>query len=241
MDTVQINRAPVLTLWVVIVAQRLGFKRDEALTIGKAVAGQTAHSKGTRLGIFEPTPNAIKEARAARREKAGVTYLSFMGRELPMLNTDDGLRAMNADKPIKPESVEKYFENKFGESLEDVTCNSVLKLHRARKGGAPVVPFLSVSFERWRIFRNEWIDCQDGVLAAIPSAYRVFTASACTARQSNRRPRRCGTNQSNAMRTIATCHRAGMVCSTSHRSPAASPVPGDARALTMNSPGMLAR
>ena len=106
-DTIQINRAPVLTLWAMVVAQRLGFKRDEALTIGKAVAGQTAHSKGTRLGIYEPTAKAIKEARAAKREETGVAYLSFMGRELPILNTDGGLRAVNADKPIKPESVEK--------------------------------------------------------------------------------------------------------------------------------------
>lgn len=51
MDTVEINRAPVLTLWTTVVAQRLGFDRDEALTIGKNVAGQTAHGKGTWLGI----------------------------------------------------------------------------------------------------------------------------------------------------------------------------------------------
>jgi len=121
MDTVEINRAPVLTLWATVVAQRLGFKRDEALTIGKAVAGQTAHKKGTRLGIYEPTPKAIKEARVAKRNEAGVAYLSFMGRDLPMLNTDDGLRAANADKPIKPESVEKYFQSKFGEALDEVT------------------------------------------------------------------------------------------------------------------------
>jgi len=119
MDTIEINRAPVLTLWATIVAQRLGFDRDEALTIGKAVAGQTAHRKGTRLGIYEPTPSAIKEARAAKREVAGVTYLSFMGRELPMLNTEAGLRAVTADKPLKPESVDKYFRTKFGDALDD--------------------------------------------------------------------------------------------------------------------------
>lgn len=50
MDTVTINRAPVLTLWAAVVAERLGFERDEALTLGKAVAGLTAQSKGQRLG-----------------------------------------------------------------------------------------------------------------------------------------------------------------------------------------------
>jgi len=118
-DTVDINRAPVITLWATVVAQRLGFDRNEALTIGKAVAGQTAHRKGARLGIYEPTPSAIKEACAAERAAAGVTNLSFMGRELPMLNTVAGLRAVTANKPIKPESVEKYFQSKFGEALDD--------------------------------------------------------------------------------------------------------------------------
>jgi hypothetical protein len=31
-DIIKINRAPVLTLWGVIVAERLGYKHDEALT-----------------------------------------------------------------------------------------------------------------------------------------------------------------------------------------------------------------
>ena len=31
--TIYINRAPVLTLWAAVVAERLGFRRDEALTL----------------------------------------------------------------------------------------------------------------------------------------------------------------------------------------------------------------
>jgi hypothetical protein len=37
--TLSINRAPVLTLWATVVAGRLGFGRDEALTLGRAVGG----------------------------------------------------------------------------------------------------------------------------------------------------------------------------------------------------------
>jgi len=55
MDTVTINRAPVLTLWAAVVAERLGFEHEEALTLGKSVAGLTAQSKGQRLGIFTPS------------------------------------------------------------------------------------------------------------------------------------------------------------------------------------------
>jgi hypothetical protein len=49
-----INRAPVLTLWAATVAERLGFDQDEALSLGKAVAGLNAQSKGQRLGIYKP-------------------------------------------------------------------------------------------------------------------------------------------------------------------------------------------
>jgi hypothetical protein len=54
MKTISINRAPVLTLWAAVVAQRLGFDEYEALTLGRAVAGLNAYSKGRRLGIFKP-------------------------------------------------------------------------------------------------------------------------------------------------------------------------------------------
>lgn len=48
-----INRAPVLTLWAAVVAQRQGFSWDEALTFGKEVSGILAQSKGRSLGIYE--------------------------------------------------------------------------------------------------------------------------------------------------------------------------------------------
>ena len=52
MRTISINRAPVLTLWAAVVAQRPSFDEDEALTLGKAVAGLNAQPKGRRLGFF---------------------------------------------------------------------------------------------------------------------------------------------------------------------------------------------
>jgi len=48
-DPIKINRVPALTLWAAIVAERLGFDRDEALTLVRAVAGLNAYSKGVRL------------------------------------------------------------------------------------------------------------------------------------------------------------------------------------------------
>jgi hypothetical protein len=111
-----INRAPVLTLWATTVAERLGFDRDEALSLGKAVAGLTAQSKGRRLGIYKPVPQEVKQARARKR---GEEFLiEICGRSVAAVNTPDGVRAVTNNKPIDAKSVERYLESKFGESLE---------------------------------------------------------------------------------------------------------------------------
>jgi hypothetical protein len=118
MDTVTVNRAPVLTLWASLVAERLGFDRKEALTLGKAVAGLTAQSKGQRLGIFTPSPDTVRRQRVEKAKAAGVFPVALLGRAVPVLQTPDGLRAVGKDrKPVSPESVEKYLASKFGDAL----------------------------------------------------------------------------------------------------------------------------
>lgn len=113
-----INRAPVLTLWATTVAERLGFDRDEALSLGKAVAGLTAQSKGRRLGIYKPVPEEIRKARA--RERGEEFFVEICGRSVPAISTDDGVRAVNQNRPIEPRGVERYLATKFGDSLQVV-------------------------------------------------------------------------------------------------------------------------
>src|SRR6267154_773660 len=103
---ISINRAPVLTLWAAVVAQRLGFKEDEALTLGKAVAGLNAYSKGRRLGIFKPHEEKPKKAR--EKERGERLWIEDLGRPVPAIITDDGIRAVRGNKPIDPESVRRY-------------------------------------------------------------------------------------------------------------------------------------
>jgi len=121
MDIVTINRAPVLTLWATVVAECLGFDHDEALTLGKAVAGLTAQSKGQRLGIFTPSPEAVRKERAKQAKAAGVLRVALLGRAVLVLRTDFGLRAVDIErKPMAPTSVAKYLQSKFGERLSEV-------------------------------------------------------------------------------------------------------------------------
>ena len=122
-ESIKINRAPVLTLWGVIVAERLGYSHDEALTLGKAMAGLNAQSKGQRLGIFSPSETELdtKIAENPKPRSAGETRMvEVVGRMVPAIQTESGLRATAKGEAIDPKSVERYLEKKFGAALGEV-------------------------------------------------------------------------------------------------------------------------
>ena len=116
MTTITVNRAPVLTLWAAVVAEYLGFEEAEALTLGRALAGLTAHAKGVRLGLFEPTAADAAERRQ-RLAEGEALEVALLGRAIPVVATRDGLRATSKGKPIEPASVERYLEGKLGADL----------------------------------------------------------------------------------------------------------------------------
>ena len=98
----------------------MGFEHDEALTLGRAVAGLNAYSKGVSLGLFQPTPREIREQRKKMRKEETVT-VDLLHRAVPAKHTNEGLRALSRESPIHPKSVQKYLESKFGDALEDVS------------------------------------------------------------------------------------------------------------------------
>ena len=113
---VTVNRAPVLTLWAAVVAERLAFDRDEALTMGRVVAGLNAYAKGKSLGIFKPAPEEVTRER--RRLAPGARmHVDLLHRAVPVMRTPEGLRAVSKGKPVSPESVQRYLESKFGPAL----------------------------------------------------------------------------------------------------------------------------
>jgi hypothetical protein len=113
--TITINRAPVLTLWAAVVAERLGFDRGEALTLGRALAGLNAQSKGRALGIFHPP--ALERGRTAKPERGDEFRVELCGRPVPAMRTDEGVRAVVKGKPMTPGSVQAYLERSFGDEL----------------------------------------------------------------------------------------------------------------------------
>ena len=116
---ISVNRAPVMTLWAAVVAERLGHDRAFSLTLGKAVAGLNAQSKGRRLGIFEDkSPKKTQANKAEPAPKHDVVML--MHRAVPVQKTKDGMRAVGKDRAESPASVERYLEQKFGAHLGEV-------------------------------------------------------------------------------------------------------------------------
>jgi hypothetical protein len=60
--------------------------------------------------------------------------VALLGRAVPVLQTDDGLRAAGKDqKPVRSETVEKYLVSKFGEALAE----DGFRLYEAFRPGIP--------------------------------------------------------------------------------------------------------
>jgi hypothetical protein len=120
-DIVKVNRAPVLTLWAAIVAERQGYEHDTALTLGKCVAGLNAQTKGRMLGIYSKRK---PPERGGPPKKVGLGedfWVELCNRPVPVKNTEDGIRAVIKDKIIEPAGAERYLASKFADDLDAVT------------------------------------------------------------------------------------------------------------------------
>jgi hypothetical protein len=114
--TITINRAPVLTLWAAVVAERLGYDRDAAVTLGRSVAGRNAALKARTLGIAQER-DASAKGRVPERK---LVMIELCGREVPAMKTPEGLRATSGGRPTSAASARRYLEGKFGEALPAV-------------------------------------------------------------------------------------------------------------------------
>jgi len=145
---VLINRAPVLTLWAAVVAERLGFDPEEALSLGKAVAGLNAQAKGRALGIFEANRDTIREAK--QRKRGEEFWVKLCGRPVPVKSTDNGVRAVSGDKPIDPAAASRYLSQKFGDGL-----NSVREAMQALAGAFPPDDLAERAYALYEAFRPD--------------------------------------------------------------------------------------
>lgn len=90
--SIQINRAPVMTLWAAVVAERMGHDHDAALTLGKMVAGLNTQTKGQRLGIYGKAGSKAAHPKAAGdlfAPKPRGDAVVLFGREVPVTRTPE--------------------------------------------------------------------------------------------------------------------------------------------------------
>ena len=118
---IAVNRAPVLTLWAPIVAERLGYPSDTALTLGRAVCSASARTKARRLGIADEAREPAERRAAAAGLKPRVLTIRLLGREVPVIAAADGsLRADDNGKLPSAKSVQTYITRAFGDRLPEV-------------------------------------------------------------------------------------------------------------------------
>jgi hypothetical protein len=116
-DAIRVNRAPVLTLWASIVAERLGYPSATALTLGRAVAGYSAQAKARRLGLVEERP----EPEERERHQVPRETVLLLGRRIPVVATQDNeIRAEDRGEPASARSTASYVRRAFGGNLDAV-------------------------------------------------------------------------------------------------------------------------
>ena len=113
---IKVNRAPVLTLWAAVVAERLGHDRDAAITLGRAVAGSSARVKAKAIGIAEDgheSGDLRDEARKQGESKQRPKAVHLLGRDVPVVEEKGSLRALDDNKAASPKAAAGYVERAF--------------------------------------------------------------------------------------------------------------------------------
>lgn len=118
--TIKVNRAPVLTLWAAVVAERLGHPPETALSLAKAVAGTAARAKAKRLGISEESDETKDRGDVTPAKPKDTAQL--LGRKIRLAHEKDGvvLADDGNGKPAPAKPVEAYIAKAFGDHLAEV-------------------------------------------------------------------------------------------------------------------------
>ncbi|KAG9218957.1 hypothetical protein CCMSSC00406_0001367 [Pleurotus cornucopiae] len=107
--SVVVNRAPVMSAWATVVAERMGFKREEALSIASVYTEMNAISKGVALGVFDKS--RANDGSASRN--GSQPYVDFIGRR-SLYETQNGQwRAILNGSPASPGTAFGYISRSF--------------------------------------------------------------------------------------------------------------------------------
>ncbi|TFK75834.1 hypothetical protein BDN72DRAFT_831278 [Pluteus cervinus] len=112
-----VNRAPVMTAWCTVVAERMGFKREEALSIATVYTEMNAISKGISLGLVED-----KKGKGLEASREGTQpFIEIMGRRVPLFKSQDQQWcALSNGTPIDPTAAFSYITRSFRQTTPHV-------------------------------------------------------------------------------------------------------------------------
>ncbi|KAI0034074.1 hypothetical protein K488DRAFT_11188, partial [Vararia minispora EC-137] len=101
-----VNRAPIMMAWSYIVAERMGFQREDAFSIAAVYTEMNAITKGVSLGMYKKNSEKGLEA----SPNGAQPYVQLMGRRIPLFQTsEDRWRALDAEaKPASPAAAFSY-------------------------------------------------------------------------------------------------------------------------------------
>ncbi len=144
---IRVNRAPVLTLWAAIVAERLGHDADAAITLGRAVAGSSARVKARAIGLEEKHEEGnLRDTAKQATRPASQRAVHLLGRDVPMVEQDGSQYALDGDTPASPRPAYAYVERAFGEHLPAV--------RRAMEGLADSLPPEELNRTGFRLYEQ---------------------------------------------------------------------------------------
>ncbi|KAF7352722.1 Glutamine synthetase [Mycena venus] len=105
-----VNRAPLMTAWSTLVAERLGFQREEALSIASVYTEMNAVSKGVSMGIYKPGTQYKRSTEAAKG-----------GSQPPLFkNQDSQWRALSNGTAVQPSTAFSYISRAFRQTTPHI-------------------------------------------------------------------------------------------------------------------------
>lgn len=134
-----------------MVAERLGYSPDTALSLGRAACGASARTKTRRLGIMDEAQKAAERNAAAAGLKPKSRRSRLLGHDISVLATADGtLRAEDGGKPALAKSVQFYIAEAFDDQSVGPGRNGTLGCVAPIRGTEPrpVVAVCAVPAER---------------------------------------------------------------------------------------------
>jgi hypothetical protein len=162
-ESIIVERNAVLTAWTRVVAERLGYGLDEALSLAGAV-GSLPYFQDPEGRGPAPQPHQV-ETMIDRENDPGIVrerkaYVDIMQRPVPVVVMREGVRALSTpQRVVEPAGVASYLKRRLREHLEP-TLGAMRQLAHAH----PPAELARRATELYTEFRAELHDEQVGWL-----------------------------------------------------------------------------